>query len=139
MTHHRKRRALAVLPIAVVASLVLVAALAGAVLAESGGMSGMEGMSAEEMQNMGSGATPTPAPTAMNGDSMSATGDAHTGDAASAVDPHMDMGGGSVNWFVIGGFIVLIVGSTLGAVATKRYLSRRMAAGELAGAGARGV
>jgi hypothetical protein len=62
--------------------------------------------------------------------------DAHA--AESAMDPHMDMSmdAGTVNWIVIGAFIVLIAGSTLGAVATKRHLARRMAAGELAGAGA---
>jgi hypothetical protein len=65
--------------------------------------------------------------------SMSGSGSMQSGQA---MDPGMDMGGGSINWFVIGGFIVLVVGSTIGAMATKRHLARRMAAGELAGAGA---
>jgi hypothetical protein len=109
---------------------------ATAAFADSGGMAGMPGMTDEEMQNM---ATPAPAPTAasgaMSGGSMS-SGSMQTGALGPAMDPHMDMGGGSVNWFVIGGFLALVVGSTIGAVATKRHLARRMASGALAGAGA---
>ena len=130
------RFALAPLVIAVVAAsfaLALVATEARASddgMSEMQGMSGMEGMSAEEMQNM---ATPTPAPsaTAMSG------ADSHGSGAA--MDPNMDMGGGSANWFVVGGFVALIAGATLAAAATKRHLRRRMLAGELAGAGVRGV
>jgi hypothetical protein len=130
---HESRFAFA--PLVIVLLVVALALALGATEARAsdGGMSGMPGMSAEEMQNM---ATPTPAATAMGGGSMSAPGDAQSGDLAPAMDPHMDMGGGSVNWLVIGGFVALIVGSTLGAVATKRHLAGRMAAGELAGAGA---
>ena len=36
--------------------------------------------------------------------------------SGAAMDPNMDMGGGSANWFVVGGFVVLIAGSTLAAV-----------------------
>jgi hypothetical protein len=92
--------------------------------ASDGGMPGMPGMTNEEMQNMGQPAA-TPA---------ASGADAHR--AETVMDPHMAMGGGSVNWLVIGGFIALVVGSTIGAVATKRNLARRMASGELAGAGA---
>ena len=144
---HRSRAALAPLLIAVLLAALAMGFGAAQARASDGGMSGMSGMSEEEMQSMpgmsGMSAdemqnmtTPTPAPseTAMSG-SMSG-GSVQTGDLGPAMDPHMDMGGGSVNWFVIGGFVALVVGSTLGAVATKRHLARRMAAGELAGAGA---
>ena len=93
--------------------------------ASEGGMAGMPGMTEEEMQAMGQ---PEAAPAA--GRSTDGHG------SETVMDPHMSMGGGAVNWFVIGGFIVLVVGSTVGAMATKRHLARRMASGELAGAGA---
>ena len=51
----------------------------------------------------------------------------------------MDMGGGAVNWIVIGGFLAIVAGSTLAALAMKRRLRARMAAGELAGAGVQDV
>jgi hypothetical protein len=87
-------------------------------------MAGMPGMTEEEMQAMGQ---PEAAP-------PQAGGDGHASETV--MDPSMSMDAGTVNWIVIGGFIVLVVGSTLGARATKRHLARRMASGELAGAGA---
>jgi hypothetical protein len=120
--------------LALLAVALLLAALAlGAAQARAadGGMAGMPGMTDEEMQNM---TPPTAAATpAASGGSMSDSGSMQAGQA---MDPNMDMGGGSINWFVIGGFIALVVGSTIGAMATKRHLARRIAAGELAGAGA---
>jgi hypothetical protein len=104
--------------------------------ASDGGMAGMPGMTDEEMQNL---TPPTAATPAASGGSMSESGSMSGSglmQSGQAMDPGMDMGGGSINWFVIGGFIVLVVGSTIGAMATKRHLARRMAAGELAGAGA---
>jgi roadblock/LC7 domain-containing protein len=132
MTHHPKQRALAVLAISMAALLAVTGLLAAAAFADDGGMSGMPGMTDQEMQNM---VTPTPAATAAGG-SMPATGASQAGDMGPAMDPHMDMGGGSVNWLVIGGFVALVAGSTVAAVATKRRVRGRMAAGELAGAGA---
>jgi hypothetical protein len=126
----RKRSHLvALLLIAIVtASLALALGAAVARASDGGmsGMSGMQGMSAQEMQNM---ATPTPAPSVT----------AVSGNMAPAMDPHMDMGGGSANWFVVGGFVALIAATTLAAVATKRHLRRRMLTGELAGAGIQDV
>jgi hypothetical protein len=127
MNGARKRRyTLVPLVIAVVAASMALALVAVTARASDGGMSGMEGMSAEEMQNM---ATPTPAP------SVTAT----LGDIAPAMDPNMDMGGGSANWFVVSAFVALIAGATLAAAATKRHLRRRMLAGELVGAGVQDV
>jgi len=134
----------------VVALLLAASALAlgaGQARASDGGMSGMDGMgdmsgmSQEEMQNMTPppAVTPAAAATAMSSGSMSGSGSMQSGQSdhgGQAMDPGMDMDGGTVNWLVIGGFIALIAGSTLGAMATKRHLARRMAAGELAGAGA---
>jgi len=127
MTDHAKRRTLAVVLIGGAALLALTTLLSAAALADSGGMSGMSGMSDEEMQNM-----TTPAPAATAAPAASAP---QIGDLGPAMDPYMDMGGGSVNWPVIGAFAALVAGSTLAAAATKRHLRRRMAAGELAGAG----
>jgi hypothetical protein len=115
-------------PALVVTALLLVALAltlgAAQARASDGGMAGMPGMTEEEMQAMGQPeAAPAPATT-----------DGH--ESETVMDPHMSMGGGAVNWLVIGGFIVLVVGSTIGAMATKRHLARRMASGELAGAGA---
>jgi len=127
MNEARKRRYMLVpLVIAVVAASMALAAVAATARASDGGMSGMQGMSAAEMQNM---ATPTPAPSAT----------AMSGHLAPAMDPNMDMGGGSANWFVVGGFVLLIAGATIAAVMTKRHLRRRMLAGELAGAGVQDV
>ena len=122
----RSRSALVPLVITALVMALAMAVGAGAAFADSGGMAGM---SEEEMQSM-------PGMSGMSGDSMSAGDGMQTGDHAPAMDPGMDMGGGPVNWIVIGGFIALVVGSTLGAVATKRHLARRMASGALAGAGA---
>ena len=112
----------------VVIALVLVALAltlgAAQARASDGGMAGMPGMTEEEMQAMGQ---PEAAPPQVSSDGH---------ESETVMDPHMSMGGGAVNWFVIGGFIVLVVGSTIGAMATKRHLARRMASGELAGAGA---
>ena len=127
---HESRFAFAPLVI-VLLVMALALALGAATAFADDSMSGMPGMSAQDMQNM---ATPTPAATAMGGGSMPATSAPQTGALGRAMDPNMDMGGGSVNWAVIGGFVALVVGSTLAAVATKRYLAGRMAAGELAGA-----
>ena len=147
MNEARKRRYMLVpLVIAVVAASMALAAVAATARASDGGMSGMQGMSAAEMQNM---ATPTPAPSAtmegMTAEQMQnmatpapASGaDGHA--AGAAMDPNMDMGGGSANWFVVGGFVLVIAGATLAAVMTKRHLRRRMLAGELAGAGVQDV
>jgi roadblock/LC7 domain-containing protein len=120
MTHHPKQRALAVLAISMAALLAVTGLLAAAAFADDGGMSGMPGMSDQEMQNMT--AAPTPTATAASGP-MSGSGSTQSGALGPAMDPHMDMGGGSVNWLVIGGFVALVAGST-------------MAARELAGAGA---
>jgi len=121
---------LAPLVIAVMAASIALALGAAEARATDGGMSSMPGMSAEEMQNM---APPTPAPSA----TATSSTDGHG--SATVMDPNMDMGGGSANWFVVGGFVALIAGATLAAAATKRHLRRRMLAGELAGAGAQVV
>ena len=94
-------------------------------------MSGMPGMTDEEMQQM----EPQPAAeTGGHGSEMAAEADGHG--AETAAGSHMDMVGASANWLVVGGFLLLIAGATLAAAATKRHLARRMASGELAGAGA---
>ena len=132
--------------IVVMAASMTLALVAPVARASDSGMSGMEGMSAEEMQNM---ATPAPAPSAtmegMTAEEMQnmatptpAPGtDGHAVEAA--MDPTMDMSGGSANWFIVGGFVLVIAGATLAAVLTKRHLRRRMRAGELAGAGIQDV
>jgi len=131
MTMTRKRRhTLAPLAIAIVVASIALAMAAAEARATDGGTSSMPGMSAEEMQNM---ATPTPAP------SVTATSSADGHGSGAVMDPNMDMGGGSANWFVVGGFVALIAGATLAAVMTKRHLRRRMLAGELAGAGVQSV
>lgn len=142
MKTHPKRHVSVGLPLTVLALLILALAFAGGALAESGDMSGMPGMTDEEMQNM---ATPTPSPSATamsNAGSqgvMPATSSADGHGSKAGMDPTMDMGGGSANWLVIGGFAALIAGSTIAAVATKRHLRRRMLAGELADAGVQDV
>jgi hypothetical protein len=104
---------------------------AGAALASEGDMSGMPGMTDEEMQQM----EPQPAAEAGgHGSQMAAEADGHG--AETAAGSHTDMVGASANWLVVGGFLVLIAGTTLAAAATKRHLARRMASGELAAAGA---
>ena len=145
-TSRKRLKTLVPLAIAVLAASLALALVVPAARAADGGMSGMEGMSAEEMQNM---ATPAPAPSAtmegMTAEEMQnmatptpASGaDGHA--AGAAMDPNMDMGGGSANWFVVGGFVLVIAGATLAAVMTKRHLRRRMLAGELAGAGVQDV
>ena len=131
MTMTRKRRhTLAPLAIAIVVASIALAMAAAEARATDGGTSSMPGMSAEEMQNM---ATPTPAP------SVTATSSADGHGSGAVMDPNMDMGGGSANWFVVAGFVALIAGATLAAVMTKRHLRRRMLAGELAGAGVQSV
>jgi len=131
MTMTRKRRhTLAPLAIAIVVASIALAMAAAEARATDGGTWSMPGMSAEEMQNM---ATPTPAP------SVTATSSADGHGSGAVMDPNMDMGGGSANWFVVGGFVALIAGATLAAVMTKRHLRRRMLAGELAGAGVQSV
>ena len=147
-TPRKRLPALAPLVIAVVAAAALALAFGAAeARAADGGMSSMPGMTAEEMQNM---TTPAPAPSAtmapMTAEEMqnmatpapapSAVGQA----TGAAMDPNMDMGGGgSANWFVVGGFVALIAGATIAAAATKRHLRRRMRSGELAGAGIQDV
>jgi len=123
-TTRMRRHKLAPLVIAVMAASIALALGAAEARATDGGMSSMPGMSAEEMQNM---TAPTAAPSA----------DGHG--SATVMDPNMDIGGGSANWFVVGGFAALIAGATLAAAATKRDLRRRMLAGELAGAGVQDV
>ena len=120
-TARRSRSALVPLVITALVVALAMAVGVGAAFADSGGMAGM---SEEEMQSM----------PGMSG--MSAGDGMQAGDHALTMDPDMDMGGGPVNWIVIGAFIALVVGSTLGAVATKRHLARRVASGALAGAGA---
>jgi hypothetical protein len=105
---------------------------AAAAWASEGDMSGMPGMTDEEMQQMeepaleadGHGAEADPALEADGHGSKTETGS------------HTEMIGATANWLVVGGFLVLIAGTTLAAAATKRHLARRMASGELAGAGA---
>ena len=123
MTTHHRRSLFTFLPVALGVLLILGALLAGAALAESGGMPGMPGMTEEEMQGMTSGA-------AAATDGL-ATDSAHgwTGGAA----------GDSVNWLVIAGFTALVAGSTAAAMATKRHLRGRMLTGELALAGVKDV
>jgi hypothetical protein len=123
--HSKSRLAFVPLLIAVLALTFALALGAAEARASDGGMAGMPGMTEEEMQAMGQPEAAAPAPS-----------DADAHGSETVMDPHMSMDAGAVNWIVIGGFIVLIVGSTLGAIATKRHLARRMAAGELAGAGA---
>ena len=137
-----RRYALASLMIALVAASLALALTAAEARATDGGTSSMPGMSAEEMQNM---ATPTPAPSATatsgagsQGVMPATTGSAGKGSGA-VMDPNMDMGGGSANWFVVGGFVALISGATIAAALTKRHLRRRMLSGALAGAGVRDV
>jgi hypothetical protein len=104
---------------------------AGAALASEGDMSGMPGMTDEEMQQM------EPQPVAADdghGSETAAEADGHAAEADAG--SHVDMIGASANWLVVGGFLLVIAGTTLAAAATKRHLARRMAAGELAGAGA---
>ena len=116
--------ALTALLILVLLSTLALALGAADARASEDGMAGMPGMTEEEMQAMGQ---PEAAPPQVSTDGH---------ESETAMDPHMSMGGGAVNWLVIGGFIVLVVGSTIGAMATKRHLGRRMASGELAAAGA---
>lgn len=140
MTARTRRHTLAPLLIVVVAASIALALVASEARAADGGTSSMPGMSAEEMQNM---TTPAPAPsaTALSGAGSQGAMPATTGDghgSGAVMDPNMDMGG-SANWFVVGGFVALIAGATMAAVATKRYLRRRMLAGELAAAGVQDV
>jgi hypothetical protein len=105
---------------------------AAAAWASEGDMSGMPGMTDEEMQQM---KQPQPAAEADgHGSETAAEADGHGAEAAAGA--RTDLIGASANWLVVGGFLVLIAGTTLAAAATKRYLARRMASGELAGAGA---
>jgi hypothetical protein len=129
------RRALEFVPVAIGVLMILFALLAGGALAATGGMEGMDGMTEEQMQGMTDEEMQ-----AMHGMTVEEMQALHETDAA-ASDAHsgMDMGGGSVNWIVIGGFIVLVVGSTLAAVIIKRHLRRRMQTGELAAAGVQDV
>lgn len=145
MKTHHARRALELLPVAIGVLMVLFALLAGGALAATGGMEGMDGMTEEQMQGMTDeemqamhGMTVEEMQAMHETDAAGGAQDAH---GAAAGDAHsgMDMGGGSVNWIVIGGFAVLIVGSTLAAVITKRHLRRRMQTGELAAAGVQDV
>ena len=141
-TTRKMRHTLAPLVIALVAASLALALVAGEARAADGGTSSMPGMSAEEMQNMAT-PTPTPSATAMSGAGsqgvMPATSSADGKGSGAVMDPNMDMGGGSANWFVVGGFVALIAGATLAAAAIKRHLRRRMLAGELTGAGVQSV
>ena len=142
MKTHHARRALGVLPVAIGVLMILFALLAGGALAATGGMEGMDGMTEEQMQGMTDEEMQ-----AMHGMTVEEMQALHETDAAggahdahgAATDAHagMDMGGGSVNWLVIGGFVALVAGSTLAAVMTKRHLRRRMQTGDLAAAGVR--
>jgi hypothetical protein len=123
-TNLRRPRS-AILALVIIALLLLMAVAAGPALAEGDDMQGMPGMTDEEMQGMTAPET------------GAATDDAHGG--PSVAGAHDAMGGSSVDWLVIGGFGVLIAGSTVAAAATKRHLRRRMLAGELAGAGVQNV
>ena len=127
MTARKRRDTLVPLAIAIVAASFALALVATQARADSG--SGMN-MTSEEMADM---ATPTPtvSATAVSGTDSHGSGE--------AMDPNMDMSGGSANWFVVGGVAVLIAVATLTAVLTKRHLRRRMLAGELAGAGTQDV
>ena len=121
---HRSTRALSLFLIILTASLAGLSLLAGFALADD--MGGMSGMSQQDMQAM----TPTPTPAATDATTMNMTADEMAG---------MDMDKGSVNWFVIGGFIAIIGGATIAAVAIKGNLRRKALAGELAGAGKQDV
>ena len=132
------RRALEFVPVAIGVLMILFALLAGGALAATGGMDGMteeqmQGMTDEEMQAM-YGMTVEEMQALHGTDAAAGAHDAH---GAPATDAHagMDMGGGSVNWLVIGGFVALVAGSTVAAVMTKRHLRRRMQTGELAASG----
>jgi hypothetical protein len=127
----------AALLLATLAALALAGLVATAALADDGGMSGMPGMTKAQMQTM----APSPAPSAAQ---APATGAMQKGQLAPAMSqtqsmPGMDMGSGSVNWSVIGGFVAAVAAATAGAAALKRSLRRRMAAGELATAGVQHV
>jgi hypothetical protein len=147
MKTHLRRRSLEFLPVAIGVVLILFGLLAGGALAATGGMDGMtdeqmqamdgmDGMTADEMQGM----TSEEMQAMHAADASGGTQDAHAaGTGAHAGMAGMDMGGGSVNWLVIGGFIALVAGSTIAAVMTKRHLRRRESSGELAGAGAQDV
>jgi hypothetical protein len=125
----KRRHLLAPLLIALVAA--SLALMLGVSQARADSGSSMN-MTPEQMQNM---TAPAPAASAT---AMSGAGGQGSG---AVMDPNMDMGagGGSANWFVVGGFVALIAGATLAAVLTKRHLRRRMLAGELAGAGIQDV
>ena len=164
MTRHHLHAAIKTLLILATAAAVLGGPLAAAALADSGGMAGMPGMTDEQMQNMTTpaptatasampAATPSPAATGMSG-AMPAVGDqqnggamdgsmpagsTQTGKLAPAMGQDMVMAKGSVNWFVIGGFLAIVAGSTVAAMGVKRRLRARMAAGGLAGAGVQSV
>jgi hypothetical protein len=77
---------------------------------------------------------------APSGDTMSQEMPGMTTDqhAAMSHDDGMDMGG-SINWLVIGGAVLLVAGVAVAAVVTKKRLAARTLAGELAGAGATGT
>jgi len=134
METHSKGRLSVVLPLAVVALSILMLAPAGAAFASGGDMSEMSGMTDKEMQNM---ATPAQPAAAVDAHATAPAADGHAAEAEEGA--HGAMTGSSVNWLVIGGFVVLIVGSTLTAAATRRHLRRRMLTGELAGAGVQDV
>lgn len=118
-----------------IAVLVMALGMAFGATAARASDSDMSGMSHEEMHDM-SAPTPAPGATTMAGgeshDAAPAATDGHGSDAT------MDMSA-SANWLVVGGFMVLVVGATLAAAATKRHLRRRMLAGELSGAGVQSV
>lgn len=151
MKTHHVRRALGVLPVAIGVLMILFALVAGGALAATGGMEGMDGMTQEQMQGMtdeemqamhgtdaAGGAHDAHGGAAASDDAAGGAQDAHGGAAAGDAHSGMDMGA-SVNWIVIGGFGVLVVGSTLAAVIIKRHLRRRMQTGELAAAGVQDV
>jgi hypothetical protein len=99
--------------------------------ASEGDMSAMPGMTEEEMQQM----EPQPAAEA-SGHGSEAAAEAGGHGAEPAAGAPAETVGASVSWLVVAGFVLVIAGATLAAAATKRRLARRMAAGELAGAGA---
>jgi hypothetical protein len=118
------RESRAVLILVAVALLVTALALGAAdAWASEGDMSGMPGMTQEEMQNMRQ-------PQASDTDGHGS----ETGPGS-----HTDMFASSANWFVVGGFLLLVAGTTVAAAVTKRHLRIRMQEGQLAGAGVQSV
>ena len=113
------RSALALLAIALLVAALALALGAAEARASDGGMAGMPGMTDEQMQNMTpptAAATPAPAATAASagGLDVAAPSSMQSGDGQ-AMDPQHGHGcKGSINSFMISGFIFLVTGSTMG-------------------------